>query len=157
MILQFPRMESDTLLVDQTRQLLTAVTMGIPARDRVYNEIKMRGSVRFPAVTVKQIFGETGQVQMLGTYALPGIFTYQAWNDYVKDAINQAANNPTDTQDWVLNTNRSDDLTFSGSPDQIRKQLTELYKQEYIAEWRKFLNAMHYGKGNRCRTAVKFY
>ncbi|WP_180177261.1 type VI secretion system membrane subunit TssM [Acinetobacter sp. YH12039] len=143
----FPQMESDPLLVDQTRQLLTAVTMGIPARDRVYNEIKMRGSVRFPAVTVKQILGETGQNSMLGSYALPGIFTYQAWNDYVKDAINQAANNPTDTQDWVLNTNRSDDLTFSGSPDQISKQLTELYKQEYIAEWRKFLNAVHYGKG----------
>ncbi len=42
--------------------------------------------------------------------------------------------------------NQSDDLTFSGSPEQIRKQLTELYKQEYIAEWRKFLNATHYGK-----------
>jgi type VI secretion system protein ImpL len=31
-------------------------------------------------------------------------------------------------------------------PDQIRKQLTELYKKEYIAEWRKFLGAIHYAK-----------
>ncbi len=83
----FPQMESDPLSVDQTRQILTAVTMGIPARDRVYNEIKMRGSVRFPAVTVKQILVKQAKTSMLGSYALPGIFTYQAWNDYVKDAI----------------------------------------------------------------------
>jgi type VI secretion system protein ImpL len=47
----------------------------------------------------------------------------------------------------VLNSTQSDDLTFSGSPDQIRKQLTQLYKQEYIAEWKKFINATHYAKG----------
>ncbi len=86
----FPRMDSDTQLVDQTRQFLMSVSTGIPARDRVYNEIKMRGSVRFPAVTVKQIIGEAGQSTMLGSYALPGIFTYQAWDNYVKDAIEQA-------------------------------------------------------------------
>jgi type VI secretion system protein ImpL len=142
----FPRLESDANLVDQTRQILTAITTGIPARDRVYNEIKMRGSVRFPALTIKQMVGEAGQGSMLGSYALPGIFSYQAWNDYVKDAIEQAANSPTDSKDWVLNMTQSDDLTFSGSPEQIRKQLTELYKQEYIAEWRKFLNGVHYAK-----------
>ncbi|CAM4326267.1 type VI secretion system membrane subunit TssM [Acinetobacter pragensis] len=143
---KFPQLESDANLVDQTRQILLAVTTGIPARDRVYNEIKMRGSVRFPAITVKQMVGEASQNSMLGSYALPGIFSYQAWNDYVEDAIEQAANSPTDSKDWVLNMTQSDDLTFSGSPEQIRKQLTELYKQEYIAEWRKFLNGVHYAK-----------
>jgi type VI secretion system protein ImpL len=151
----FPRMDSDAQLVDQTRQILMSVSTGIPARDRVYNEIKMRASVRFPALTVKQIIGEAGQSTMLGSYALPGIFSYQAWDSYVKDAIEQAANSPTDSKDWVLNMNQSDDLSFSGSPEQIRKQLTELYKQEYIAEWRKFLNAMHYAKGNAFAQQVK--
>lgn len=82
----------------------------------------------------------------MGSYALPGIFTYKAWSEYVESAIDQAANRPTDSKDWVLNSTQSDDLTFSGSPDQIRKQLTALYKQEYIAEWRKFLNGVYYAK-----------
>jgi type VI secretion system protein ImpL len=151
----FPRLESDSQLVDQTRQILMAVSTGIPARDRVYNEIKMRGSIRFPALTVKQIIPETAQGSMLGSYALPGIFSYQAWNGYVKDAIEQAANSPTDSKDWVLNMTQSDDLTFSGSPEQIRKQLTELYKQEYIAEWRKFVNAVHYAKANDLTQQVR--
>ncbi|OTG90665.1 type VI secretion system membrane subunit TssM [Acinetobacter sp. ANC 3832] len=143
----FPVLESDSQMVDQIRQVLLSVIRGMPARDRVYNELKMRAAVRFPAVTVAQIVGEANKATVLGGYALPGVFTQKAWDDYVETAIDEAANKPTDTKDWVLNSSQSDDLTFSGSPDQIRKQLTQLYKQEYIAEWKKFLNAVHYAKG----------
>lgn len=143
----FPKLNSDPQLVDQTRQVLVSVIRGMPARDRVYNEIKMRASVRFPAMTVSQIVGEKHKAVVLGGYALPGIFTQKAWDEYISDAIDQAANKPTDSKDWVLNVNQSDDLSFSGSQDQIRKQLTELYKKEYIVEWKKFLTAIHYAKG----------
>ncbi|CAB1221476.1 type VI secretion system membrane subunit TssM [Acinetobacter bouvetii] len=145
---KFPLLESDSQVVDQTRQVLLAVIRGMPARDRVYNEIKMRAAVRYPAVTVQQLAGANHQNTVLGSYALPGIFTYKAWSNYVKQAIDEAANRPMDSKDWVLNSTQSDDLTFSGSPDQISKQLTALYKQEYIAEWRKFLNGIHYAKSS---------
>lgn len=151
----FPQLKSDAVLVDQTRQILTAITTGISARDRVYNEIKSRAAVRFPAMTVKQILGETNQNAMLGSYALPGIYTYPAWKGYVQEAIEQAASSTTDSRDWVLNTTQSDDLSFSGSPEQIRRQLTELYKKEYIAEWRKFLNAIHYAKAGDFNQQIK--
>ncbi|OTG76568.1 type VI secretion protein [Acinetobacter sp. ANC 4169] len=144
----FPILEADSLLVDQTRQVLLAVIRGMPARDRVYNEIKMRAAVRYPAVTVKQLVGENGQNTVLGSYALPGMFTYKAWHEYVEKAIDDAANRPIDSKDWVLNSTQSDDLTFSGSSDQIRKQLTALYKQQYIAEWRKFSNGIYYAKAS---------
>ncbi|NHB59142.1 type VI secretion system membrane subunit TssM [Acinetobacter sp. 194] len=143
---KFPAVSADTQLVDQSRQVLLAVMKGMPARDRVYNEIKMRAAVRFPAVTTAQIVGEANRSIVLGSYALPGVFTEKAWKDYVEKAIDEAANSPTDSRDWVLNSNQSDDLTFSGSPDQIRKQLTDLYKKEYIAEWKKFLNGIYYAK-----------
>lgn len=55
----------------------------------------------------------------------------------------------------MLNSTQSDDLTFSGSPDQIRKQLTDLYKQEYIAEWRKFLAGVHYAKGKEFKQSAQ--
>ena len=151
----FPQLNSDAVLVDQTRQILTAITTGVSARDRVYNEIKIRAAVRFPAMTVKQILGETNQNAMLGSYALPGIYTYPAWKGYVQEAIEQAASSTTDSRDWVLNTTQSDDLSFSGSPEQIRRQLTELYKKEYITEWRKFLNAIHYAKAADFNQQIK--
>ncbi|QIO07596.1 type VI secretion system membrane subunit TssM [Acinetobacter lanii] len=145
---KFPVLNSDSQLVDQSRQVLLSVMKGMAARDRVYNEIKMRGAVRFPALTTAQIVGEANRSVVLGSYALPGIFTEKAWSEYVEKAIDTAANSPTETRDWVLNANQSDDLTFSGSPDQIRKQLTDLYKKEYIAEWRKFLGSIYYAKNN---------
>lgn len=143
---KFPQLNADAQLVDQSRQVLLAVMKGMPARDRVYNEIKMRAAVRYPALTTAQIVGEANRSVVLGSYALPGVFTQKAWQEYVEQAIDVAANSPTDTKDWVLNSTQSDDLTFSGSPDQIRKQLTELYKKEYITEWRKFLNSVYYAK-----------
>jgi type VI secretion system protein ImpL len=152
---QFPVLEADSLVVDQARQVLLSVIRGMPARDRVYNEIKMRAAVRYPAVTVKQLVGGNSQNTVLGSYALPGIFTYKAWSDYVENAIDEAVNRPTESKDWVLNSTQSDDLTFSGSPEQIRKQLTALYKQEYIAEWRKFLNSIHYAKTNDFKQQAK--
>lgn len=72
---KFPNLEADTLVVDQSRQVLLSVVRGMPARDRVYNEIKMRAAVRFPALTVKQMVGENNQAVVLGSYALPGVFT----------------------------------------------------------------------------------
>lgn len=151
----FPVLQADSQLVDQTRQVLLAVIRGMPARDRVYNEIKMRAAVRYPALTVSQIVGENSKGIILGSYALPGMFTHKAWTDYIETAIDEVANKPTDTKDWVLNSRQSDDLTFSGSPEQIRKQLVALYKQDYIAEWRKFLNGVHYAKATQFSQQVK--
>ncbi|MFG0589242.1 type VI secretion system membrane subunit TssM [Acinetobacter sp. YQ_14] len=151
----FPILETDAQVVDQTRQVLLSVIRGMPARDRVYNEIKMRAAVRFPAVTVGQIVGEQNRNIVLGSYALPGVFTHKAWEEYVEQAIDDAANKPTDSKDWVLNSNQSDDLTFSGSPEQIRKQLVALYKQEYVAEWKKFLNGIYYAKADQFSQQVK--
>ncbi len=146
---------SNTQIVDQSRQVLLSVVRGMPARDRVYNEIKMRAAVRFPAMTVGQLIGESNRGTILGGYAIPGMFSKKAWDEYISTAIDEAANKPTDTKDWVLNSTQSDDLTFSGSPDQIRKQLTALYKQEYIEQWKKFLNAVHYAKAPDFKTELR--
>lgn len=152
----FPVLASNSQIVDQTREVLLVTVRGMPARDRVYNEIKMRAAVRFPTLTVSKIVGDKDKNILLGGYAVPGMFTQQAWNEYVEQAIDDAANKPMDTKDWVLNSKQSDDLTFSGSPDQIRKQLIQLYKQEYIKEWKQFLNSVHYAKGSEFTQQAKF-
>lgn len=152
---QFPQLNSDPQLVDQTRQVLVSVIQGMSARDRVYNEIKMRAAVRYPALTVVQIIGDKNRQLMSGSYALPGMFTQKAWDEYIQQAIETAANQPTETRDWVLNTKQSDDLSFSASPEQIRKQLTLAYKQEYSAEWKKFIHAVRYTPADQFNQNMK--
>ncbi|GAC1375583.1 MAG: hypothetical protein NVS3B3_12360 [Aquirhabdus sp.] len=140
----FPVIETNLALVDQTRENLRRVVKGMPARDRVYSEIKMRASARYPTITVAQVVGEQNRSMMTGNYVVSGTFTKTAWDGYISKAIDQAATENVQGQDWVLNTVRNDDLTLTGSPEQIRKELIGLYKRDYVIEWKKFIQAIDY-------------
>lgn len=140
----FPLLETNLALVDQTRDNLRRVVKGMPARDRVYSEIKMRASARYPTITVAQIVGEQNRSLMTGNYVIAGTFTKAAWDGYISQAIDKAATENVQGQDWVLNTVRNDDLTLTGSPEQIRKDLVAMYKRDDIAEWKKFIQSIDY-------------
>ncbi|WP_370681862.1 type VI secretion system membrane subunit TssM [Comamonas sp. GB3 AK4-5] len=134
---------SNLLLVDQTREKLRKVVRGMPARERVYGEIKARAATRFAPMTVPRILGaESGPGLIAGSYVISGAFTREAWEQYVDKAIRDAATQASSSTDWVLNVAASDDLTLEGSPEQIRKLLVGMYKQEYTKEWQQFLQGV---------------
>ena len=139
----FPLIQNDLGLIDQTRSNLSKVSKGQPARDRVYAEIKMRSSARFPSITVAQITQNTANEALLGSYVISGTFTKQAWESFVSNEIDKAATTRVVADDWVLATNSQDDLTLTGSPEQIRQYLVNRYKQEYISEWKRFLSQVY--------------
>ncbi len=138
----FPQLELDVALVDQTRENLRRVVKGMPARERVYADIKARAATRYPAVTVAGLLGEGDRDVLAGSQVVPGAFTRQAWDGYVKEAIADAAQHTLQSTDWVLKTVTSDDLTLEGSPEQIQKTLTQLYKTEYAQSWQKFMQGV---------------
>ncbi|MBI5256113.1 MAG: type VI secretion system membrane subunit TssM [Burkholderiales bacterium] len=138
----FPTLETNFNLVDQTRGNLRRVMRGMPARERVYAEVKARAATRFAQVTVAQIVGEAGRASIAGSQVIPGTFTREAWDGYIDKAFKEAANGELQSTDWVLQTAARDDLTLEGSPDQIRKSLTELYKAEYVREWQRFMQGV---------------
>ena len=138
----WPTIENNLALVDQTRESLRKVVHGIPARQRIYNDIKARASTRFAPMTVTRIVGEQDRGIVAGSYVIPGVFTREAWEEYIQDAFKDAANKQLQSTDWVLKTSSSDDLTLEGSPEQIQKALTEQYKTEYAQVWQKFLQGV---------------
>lgn len=138
----FPIIENRLTLVDQTRDTLRAVVKGIPARERVYAEIRLRASTRYAPVNVAWIVGEENKDLLAGSYQISGAFTRDAWENYVQGAIKDAANKELQTTDWVLKTSARDDLTLEGSPEQIQKMLTSMYKAEYVQEWKKFVQGI---------------
>ncbi|MGP9637859.1 type VI secretion system membrane subunit TssM [Psychrobacter sp. AOP3-A1-26] len=139
----FPLIQNDLGLIDKTRGNLSKVSKGQPARERVYSEIKMRSSARFPSVTVAQITQGTANEALLGSHVISGTFTKQAWESFVSDEIDKAATTRIVADDWVLATSSQDDLTLTGSPEQIRQYLVSRYKQEYISEWKRFLSQVY--------------
>ncbi|MBB3222033.1 type VI secretion system membrane subunit TssM [Pseudoduganella umbonata] len=138
----WPRLEPKLALVDQTRESLKRVVRGMPARERVYADVKARAATRFPTMTVARIVGEQDKELVLGSYAIPGTFTREAWEGFVRDAFRDAANRELQSADWVLRTSAKDDLTLEGSPEQIQKSLVDLYKTEYAREWQRFLQGV---------------
>jgi type VI secretion system protein ImpL len=138
----FPQADLNLTLLDQTRDNLRRVIKGMPARERVYAEIKARAAIRFAPVTVARLVSDGDRQVMAGSYAVSGTFTKEAWAQYVRDAIKEASNSELQSTDWVLKTASSDDLTLEGSPEQIQKSLTQLYKTEYVREWQKFMQGV---------------
>ncbi len=139
---EFPQQELNLTLLDQTRENLRRVVKGMPARERVYGEIKARAATRFAPITVTRFVTESDRQVVAGSHAVSGAFTREAWEQYVKDAIQDAAHKELQTTDWVLKTAAADDLTLEGSPEQIQKALVHLYKTEYVREWQKFMQGI---------------
>jgi type VI secretion system protein ImpL len=150
----WPQIENKLALVDQARENLRRVIRGMAARDRVYADIKARASTRFPATTVARIVGDQDKELIVGSYAIPGTFTRDAWENFVKDAFKEAANKELQSADWVLKTASKDDLTLEGSPEQIQKNLVEMYKTEYAKEWLKFVQGITVSDLNSFENAV---
>ncbi|TCW76853.1 type VI secretion system membrane subunit TssM [Burkholderia sp. SRS-46] len=138
----WPMIEANLSLVDQTRDSLRRVVRGMPARQRVYEEIKARAATRFAPMTVARIVGDGSQGLVAGSYAIPGTFTRDAWFQYVQPAIRDAATKELQAKDWVLNTATQDDLTLEGSPEQIQKTLVGMYKTDYAQHWQKFMQGI---------------
>jgi len=138
----FPATPTNLALLDNTRENLRRVVNGMPARERVYAEIKARAATRFPPMTVARLVEDADKDIVAGSYAISGAFTREAWDGFVDDAFKDASTKESKADDWVLKTATQDDLTLEGSPEQIRKALVALYKTEYVQEWQKFLQGV---------------
>lgn len=139
----FPEQALDLAMLDQTREQLRHVIKGMPARERVYAEIKARAATRFAPVTVAALVGEADRQVLAGSQVVSGAFTRQAWEGQVKDAIRKAAQGELRAVDWVLKTTHTDDLTLEGSPEQIQKALLQRYKADYAQAWLAFVQGVN--------------
>ncbi|MBK1615930.1 hypothetical protein CKO44_20975 [Rubrivivax gelatinosus] len=133
----FPTIRTRPSLVDEARQQLRTLHQARPAEDRVYAEIRARAATRFAPVTVAALLAVDGQAAAIiaGSEWVPGTFTHEAWQQWVEPTIREAANGALLRQDWVLETSTDEDLSLAGSPDQIRRTLTERYRLDYARAW----------------------
>lgn len=129
-------------LVEDARETLRRVKRGESARDRVYADIKARAATRFAPVTVAGLIGDAEDTTLAGSHAISGAFTHAAWQDFVHDAIGDAAQRELSSTDWVLDTVAVNDLTLSGRPEHVRRELLDRYKLEYAQEWQRFIQGL---------------
>jgi type VI secretion system protein ImpL len=138
----WPQITPKLSLLDNARENLRRVVRGTPARERVYADIRTRAATRSPAMTVARIVGEGDAALVVGSYAVSGAFTRDAWEKFIQGAIRDASNRELQSSDWVLKSVAKDDLTLEGSPEQIQRALVDMYKADYAKEWGKFLQGV---------------
>ncbi|RIX42007.1 MAG: type VI secretion system membrane subunit TssM [Rhodocyclales bacterium GT-UBC] len=137
-----PLIENRADLIGQSRDILRGAFRRLSAVERVYNELKARANTQFAPMTVGRILNSRDLDLMMGSVALPGAFTREAWEKYFRSAIGEASKGEIKGDDWVLATSSLENLSKDGNFERNRQELEATYKAEYAREWKKFLQGV---------------
>ncbi|SQC93462.1 Uncharacterized protein conserved in bacteria [Cedecea neteri] len=104
----------------------------------------MLKSVRrnFADVSLEDMTSGTDARRLFSTdEVVPGMFTRQAWEGGIQQAIEKAANSRREEIDWVLSDSQQ---SVSGeiSPEALKARLTERYFTDFAGSWLNFLNSL---------------
>ncbi|WP_019448885.1 ImcF-related family protein [Cupriavidus sp. BIS7] len=144
-------------LVAGARLTLLAVIGERNAQDTVYRTIIDGVGSKYPDLTLAAMTSGTDTRGLLrSTASVPGVYTRQAYEGYVAEAIDEAAKRRAVAADWVLSGGEgavpiahSDD-----SGDTLRAALTQQYFADYAERWQGFMNAMQWEAAPTLPTAI---
>lgn len=132
----------DSQLVTQTRQILLEQIGRRNAESTLYENMLTSVRRNFADMSLEDMTGGTDAHLLFTTSeVVPGMFTRQAWEGGIQQAIEKAANSRRDEIDWVLSDNRhrvSDEI----SPETLKARLTQRYFTDFAGSWLNFLNSL---------------
>ncbi|MGN5479814.1 ImcF-related family protein [Cupriavidus basilensis] len=130
-------------LVAGARQTLLAVIGERNAQDSIYQSIVNGAGNKYPDQTLASLTTGTDPRGLLRVSAIvPGVFTRQAYEEYVAPAIEDAAKRKQVASDWVLAGGRpAQPAAEEGASKDLNAALTEQYFAEYAEYWQQFMNS----------------
>lgn len=137
-----PLIDNRKDLVALSRETLRGAFRRLSAAERVYNELKARANTQFAPMTVGRMLNNRDLDVLAGSSTLPGVYTREAWEKYLRNAFNEASKGEVKGDDWVLASSSLDNLGKDGNVERNRQELESLYRAEYIREWKKFMQGI---------------
>ncbi|WP_368763111.1 ImcF-related family protein [Klebsiella michiganensis] len=138
----------DAQLISQSRQVLLQQIGRRNAESTLYENMLKSVRRNFADVSLEDMTGGTDARRLFTTEeVVPGMFTRQAWEGGIQQAIEKAANSRRDEIDWVLSDSRkavSSDL----SPEALKARLTQRYFTDFTGSWLSFLNSLQLNPAN---------
>jgi len=138
----------DAQLVSQSRQVLLQQIGRRNAESTLYENMLKSVRRNFADVSLDNMTSGTDARRLFITdEVVPGMFTRQAWEGGIQQAIEKAANSRRDEIDWVLSDSRkavSSDL----SPEALKARLTQRYFTDFAGSWLSFLNSLRLNPAN---------
>ncbi|MFP1900429.1 ImcF-related family protein [Lonsdalea quercina] len=138
----------DAQMVSQSRQVLLQQIGRRNAESTLYENMLKSVRRNFADVSLEDMTSGTDARRLFTTgEVVPGMFTRQAWEGGIQQAIEKAANSRRDEIDWVLSDSRravSSDL----SPEALKARLTQRYFTDFAGSWLSFLNSLRLNPAN---------
>ncbi|CAI2016703.1 ImcF-related family protein [Serratia ficaria] len=132
----------DAALVSQSRQVLLQQIGRRNAEGTLYENMLKSVRRNFADVSLEDMTGGTDARRLFTTdEVVPGMFTRQAWEGGIQQAIEKAANSRRDEIDWVLSDSRKI-VSSELSPEALKARLTQRYFTDFAGSWLSFLNSL---------------
>lgn len=138
----------DSQLVSQSRQVLLQQIGRRNAESTLYENMLKSVRRNFADVLLEDMTSGTDARRLFTTdEVVPGMFTRQAWQGGIQQAIEKAANSRRDEIDWVLSDSHKT-VSADLSPEALKARLTQRYFTDFAGSWLSFLNSLHWNPAN---------
>lgn len=134
----------DRQLITAVRQILLKQIGQRNAEASLYQDMLKRVANHYPDMALAQMVGETDPSTLFDSEErVPGMFTRQAWDEQVKEAINQVVMARRDELDWVL-TSKSQPVSADISPEVLKERLATRYFTDFGNAWLNMVNSLRW-------------
>lgn len=135
-------MPPNPTLLAQVRQVLLQQMGRRNAESTLYSNLLQAMRRNYADVDLEDMTAGTDPHRLFTSdKVVPGMFTRQAWEGGVQQAIEKAARERREEIDWVLSDSRSA-LARDVSPEALQERLTQRYFTDFAASWLNFLNGL---------------
>lgn len=148
------KIKPDAELISTVRQILLKQIGQRNAESGLYQEMLKRVASNWPDLTLADMTGDTDASTVFRTdEVVPGMFTRQAWEEQVQDAINEVVKARRDEIDWVL-TEKTHQTGRDISPEALKARLTERYFTDFGNAWLKMVNSIQWQEAASLSEAI---
>lgn len=137
-----PTIKTDPQVLAWARTQLRGAYQQVTTDERLFAAIRAEANSRFSSLPLKRMVMGRDTEWIKGQAAIEAAFTREAWEGYVKGAIDEASRQNAGADDWVLVATRQDAKERDGDVERRKAALLALYKSAYISTWRDFLASL---------------
>lgn len=148
------KIQPDAELVSTVRQILLKQIGQRNAESGLYQEMLNRIARNWPDLTLTDMTSDTDASTVFSTDEIvPGMFTRQAWEEQVQDAIDEVVKTRRDEIDWVL-TDKTHKPGSDISPEALKARLTERYFTDFGNAWLGMVNSIQWNEATSLSEAI---
>jgi type VI secretion system protein ImpL len=134
---EYPRIQESQRIVTSARRRLSR----LPSPSALYEAVINRLSADAPTFNLDAILKREGEGILQSTETISALFTQEGWDQYVSDALTDAARNPFKV-DWVIGLSEEDLPASAFDTRSLRSDMMNAYLDDFKMRWLTFLGSI---------------